>query len=370
MITQSLSHKYKTGLAMAVCAAVGAALGWAIYALGNRTSNPATPGSHLQSGAAGGPEIDSSPAPETVPDGMVWIPGGTFWRGSDNPVMRDAQPPHLVRVDGFWMDKTEVTSEQFDHFVRATGYITVAEKPPSPKDFPGAPPENLVAGSVCFTPTKGPVPLNNHYQWWSYVKGANWRHPEGPGSDWKEREKHPVVHIAWEDALAYCTWAGKRLPTEAEFEFAARGSLDRKKYAWGDEFRPGGKWMANIWQGKFPYENTREDGYYGTAPVASFPANAYGLHDVAGNVWEWCSDWYRYDYYRTLAAKNITVQNPQGPNDSLDPAEPGTAKRVMRGGSYLCTDEYCTAYEVGARGKGAPDSGTNHVGFRCVKSAP
>jgi formylglycine-generating enzyme required for sulfatase activity len=280
--------------------------------------------------------------------------------------MPDARPMHRTLVDGFWMDRTAVTNEQFARFVKATGYVTIAERAPQAKDFPGAPPENLVAGSVVFTPTKGPVPLNNHLRWWSYVKGASWKHPEGPASDLRGREKHPVVHVAWDDAVAYARWAGKRLPTEAEFEFAARGGLEGKTFAWGDDLRPDGKWMANIWQGRFPYENTAEDGYRATAPVGSFPANGYGLYDMAGNVWQWCADWYRADYYRRLAAAKKLVRNPQGPDDSLDPSEPRTVKRVMRGGSYLCTDQYCTAYEVGARGKGAPDSGTNHVGFRCV----
>jgi sulfatase modifying factor 1 len=305
----------------------------------------------------------------SAPPGMVWIPGGEFTMGSENPKMRDAQPLHRTLVDGFWMDQTAVTNEQFQQFVDATGYVTVAERTPQAKDFPGAPPENLVAGSVVFAPPKGPVSLDNHLQWWSYVKGANWRHPEGPGSDLQGRAIHPVLQVAWEDAVAYAKWAGKRLPTEAEFEFAARGGLDRKKYAWGDELKPDGKWMANIWQGRFPYENTEEDGFRATAPVASFPANGYGLYDMAGNVWQWCSDWYRHDYYQAVAAGAGPARNPQGPSDSFDPAEPRVAKRVMRGGSYLCTDQYCTAYEVGARGKGAVDTGTNHLGFRCVKSA-
>jgi formylglycine-generating enzyme required for sulfatase activity len=307
--------------------------------------------------------------PPADPPGMVWVPGGTFLRGSDNPQMREARPQHRVTVDGFWMDRTAVTNEEFGRFVEATGYVTVAERTPQAKDFPNAPPEKLVAGGVVFTPPGGPVPLNTpscHLQWWDYVKGANWRHPDGPASTTQGREKHPVVQIAWQDAVAYAKWASKRLPTEAEFEFAARGGLEGKKYAWGDELKPEGKWMANIWQGHFPYENTAEDGFLRAAPVGSFPANGYGLHDMAGNVWEWCSDWYRHDYYTKLAAGNQPVRNPQGPADSFDPTEPGTVKRVMRGGSYLCTDEYCTAYEVGARGKGEPDSGTNHVGFRCV----
>ena len=306
--------------------------------------------------------------PSGNPPGMVWIPGGTFVRGSANPKMRDARPTHDVKVDGFWIDRTAVTNEEFARFVDATHYVTVAERVPLAKDFPGAPPEKLVPGGVVFTPTKGPVPLDNHLQWWSYVKGANWRHPDGPDSNLNGREHHPVVQVAWDDAVAYAEWAGKRLPTEAEFEFAARGGLDGTRFVWGDEFKPGGKWMANIWQGEFPYHNTEEDGFRGVAPVGSFPPNGYGLYDMAGNVWEWCSDWYRADYYAQLATVTEPVLNPKGPPDSFDPSERGVAKRVMRGGSYLCTDQYCTAYEAGARGKGAPDTGTNHLGFRCAKS--
>ena len=307
----------------------------------------------------------ASPAPEE----LVWIPGGEFWMGSDEPDFRDARPWHRVYVDGFWMDKTEVTNEQFEKFVKAIGYVTVAERTPTKEEFPNAPPENLVAGSVVFTPPNEAVPLDNHLQWWSYVKGANWRHPTGPDSDIKEKEKYPVVHIAYDDALAYCKWIGKRLPTEAEFEFAARGGLDRNPYAWGDEFRPGGKWMANTFQGHFPNKDTGEDGFVGVAPVGSFPPNRYGLYDIAGNVWEWCSDWYRPDYHQTLADKGGIARNPQGPPDSYDPSEPGTKKRVHKGGSFLCTDQYCKRYEPGGRGKGEPDTGTNHLGFRCVKSA-
>jgi formylglycine-generating enzyme len=313
-----------------------------------------------------GPAFFADSAPGEAPPGMVWVPAGTFQRGSANPKLRDAHPAHQVAVDGFWMDKTAVTNEQFARFVEATGYVTVAERTPEAKDFPGAPPENLVAGALIFTPTSGPVPLDNHLRWWRYVKGANWRHPDGPSSDLTGREKNPVVQVAWQDAVAYAKWAGKRLPTEAEFEFAARGGLERKTYTWGDDLKPDGKWMANIWQGGFPYDNSGADGFQATAPVGSFPANGYGLFDMAGNVWQWCADWYRHDYYRQLAAGPRPARNPQGPDDSYDPSEPGTAKRVMRGGSYLCTEQYCTAYEVGARGKGDPDSGTNHVGFRCV----
>jgi formylglycine-generating enzyme required for sulfatase activity len=297
---------------------------------------------------------------------MVWVPGGEFWMGSEDPAFEDARPVHRVHVDGFWMGKTEVTNEQFGRFVKATGYRTVAERAPTREEYPDAPPENLVAGSVVFTPPQGPVPLDSHYSWWSYVEGADWRHPTGPGSDVKGKEKHPVVHVAYGDAVAYCTWAEQRLPTEAEFERAARGGLDRKRFAWGEQFRPGGKWMANTFQGNFPDRNTAQDGFRATAAVGSFPANGYGLVDMAGNVWEWCSDWYRPDYYAALAGKGGVTRNPQGPPDSLDPSEPGTPKRVHKGGSYLCSDQYCARYEPGGRGKGEPDTGTSHLGFRCV----
>jgi len=301
-----------------------------------------------------------------VPPGMVMIPGGEFWMGSDEPMFRDARPWHRVYLDPFWIDQTLVTNQQFVDFVRQTHYVTVAEQTPRPEDFPGAPPENLVAGSVVFSPPDHPVNLNDHLQWWSYVKGANWRHPQGPKSDLKGKAKHPVVHIAYADAEAYCKWQGKRLPTEAEFEFAERGGLDRKPYAWGNEFRPGGRFMANTFEGHFPDKNTGEDGYVTTSPVATFPANGYHLYDMAGNVWEWTSDWYRPDYYQTLADSGTVARNPQGPPDSFDPSEPGVAKKVHRGGSFLCTDQYCSRYKVGGRGKGEPDTGTNHLGFRCV----
>jgi formylglycine-generating enzyme required for sulfatase activity len=313
------------------------------------------------------PVLNHSPVPGSAPQGMIWVPGGEFWMGSSEATFGDSRPWHETYVDGFWMDKTEVTNAGFARFVKATGYITVAERKPRAEDFPTAPPENLIAGSVVFTPPDHPVALNDHFQWWSYVKGANWRHPEGPLSSITGKENHPVVHIAYEDALAYCKWAGKRLPTEAEYEFAERGGLDRKPYAWGDEFRPNGKFMANTFQGHFPDKNTGEDGYITTAPVASFPPNGYGLYDLSGNVWEWTSDWYRPDYYKTLADHGGVARNPQGPSDSFDPGEPGVAKRVHRGGSFLCTDQYCSRYMVGGRGKGEPDTGTNHLGFRCVK---
>ena len=320
------------------------------------------------SSAAEPPLINKESAPGKAPEGMVWIPGGEFSMGCEDPMMRDARPFHRVAVDGFWMDRTEVTNEEFARFVKATDYVTVAEREPRAEDFPGAPPENLVAGSVVFSPPQATVPLDNHFAWWSYVPGANWRHPEGPTSDLKGKEKYPVVHIAYEDAEAYAKWTGKRLPTEAEWEFAARGGLDRKRFTWGEEFKPAGKNMANTFQGHFPEKNAGEDGFIATAPVASFAKNDFGLFDMAGNVWEWVADWYRPDYYQTLANAKVVARNPQGPSDSFDPSEPGVAKRVHKGGSYLCTDQYCARYMPGGRGKGEPNTGTDHLGFRCVRS--
>jgi sulfatase modifying factor 1 len=327
--------------------------------------------------AAFGPTLPiATSAPAHLPRGMAWIPGGEFSMGALDPpaidevgmhAAADARPIHRVYVDGFWMDKTDVTNEEFARFVKATGYVTVAERTPSAKDFPGAPSENLVAGSVVFSPPDHPVPLNDHFQWWRYVKGADWRHPEGPKSNIKGREKYPVVQVAYQDALAYATWAGKRLPTEAEWEFAARGSLAGKRYPWGEDFQPNGKWMANTHQGHFPNTDTGDDGYAGIAPVAQFPPNGYGLYDMAGNVWQWTSDWYRPDYYQQLAAAGSVTRNPQGPDSSFDPAEPNDKKKVHRGGSFLCTDQYCSRYVVGTRGKGEVSTGTNHLGFRCVK---
>ena len=321
--------------------------------------------------AANGAEPSPQPtATQAAPPGMVWVPGGEFWMGTEEEHMPDARPVHRVYVDGFWMDRTEVTNEQFARFVDATKHVTVAERPLDPKDFPGVPPEALVPGSIVFAPPKGEVSLQDHLAWWTYVPGASWRHPEGPQSDVESRAQHPVVHVAYEDAAAYCAWVGGRLPTEAEFERAARGGLDRKKYGWGDEFRPDGKFRANTWQGHFPNQNSGDDGFVGTAPAASYPPNGFGLYDLAGNVWEWCSDWYRPDTYAKQQAAAEVTRNPHGPDDSFDPAEPGVPKRVQRGGSYLCSDQYCSRYVPGGRGKGAIDSGTTHLGFRCVKDQP
>ncbi len=319
----------------------------------------------------------AAPAAAPAPPGMAWVSGGEFLMGSADPrmaicggpdAMRDARPIHRVRVSGFWIDRTEVTNASFREFVDATGYVTVAERTPRAEDFPDAPPENLVAGSIVFTPPDHPVPLDDHYQWWQYVKGANWRHPLGPTSTIDGHERAPVVHIAYEDAAAYARWAGKRLPTEAEWEFAARGGIAEALYPWGNDLKPQGKWQANTYQGKFPYDDRAEDGFAGISPVATFPANGYGLYDMAGNVWEWCSDWYRPDYYATLADLGV-ADNPTGPISPFDPAEPHEKKRVHRGGSFLCTDQYCTRYMVGSRGKGEVTTGSNHLGFRCVRSA-
>jgi formylglycine-generating enzyme required for sulfatase activity len=319
--------------------------------------------------------VKRGPVPSPAPAGMVWIPGGEFSMGSaqsaevlnDIPgITRDARPIHRVSVDGFWMDATEVTNGQFEAFVTATAYVTVAERKPDPQEFPGVPPEQLVPGSAVFTPPGHAVDLGNALQWWRYVPGADWRHPDGPGSDLRGRERFPVVHVAYEDAEAYARWSGGRLPTEAEWEFAARGGLTGNLYAWGNEFTPNGEHRANTHQGSFPAHDGGADGYAGLAPVAKFAPNGYGLYDVAGNAWEWVSDWYRPDYYATLAAGGVAL-NPQGPADSFDPGEPGAKKRVQRGGAFLCTSQYCSRYLVGTRGKGEVSSPSNHVGFRTVR---
>ena len=310
-------------------------------------------------------ESRSAPDPRSRPLGMVWIPGGRFWMGTQH--MEDAQPIHQVQVNGFWMDRTDVTNEEFGRFVKATGYVTIAERSLDPKEFPNLAPEDLTPGSIVFSPPNHPVSFQNPLAWWKFVKGANWRHPEGPKSDVRGKQKHPVVQIAWPDAVAYAKWAGKRLPTEAEWEFAARGGGDRQEYPWGNEFKPNGKWMANTFQGHFPDANTAGDGFAGSAPVGSFPPNGFGLYDMSGNVWQWVSDWYRPDYYAQLSRKGTLTINPEGPSDSFDPDEVGIAKRVQKGGSFLCSDQYCARYITGSRGKEDPETATNHAGFRCVK---
>jgi formylglycine-generating enzyme required for sulfatase activity len=307
--------------------------------------------------------------------GMVWIKGGEFDMGSADEVGRtDEYPLHQVKVDGFWMDVTEVTNAQFQKFVEATGYLTTAEKVPDWEELkkqlpPGTPRPSdslLVAASLVFTPSATPMPFTNASQLWNWVRGANWRSPQGPGSSIAGKDNHPVVHISWDDANAYAEWAGKRLPTEAEWEFAARGGLIGQPFSWGNEAVDNGAYKANTWQGRFPGFNTAKDGFSGTAPIGSFAPNAYGLYDMAGNVWEWCSDWYHADYY--VHAKDKVSENPTGPSFAYDPSEPSIPKRVIRGGSFLCHASYCASYRVAARMKSSPDTGLEHTGFRCVAS--
>jgi len=307
----------------------------------------------------------------TATEGMVWIPGGSFAMGSAlRGSLPDEQPVKSVRVSGFWMDATEVTNAQFAAFVAATGYRTTAESPVDaealraamPPDAPAPDPALLVPGSLVFVAP----PEGERSFWWEYRPGADWRHPEGPQSSLDGRDDHPVVHVSWDDANAYAAWAGKRLPTEAEWERAARGGLDAAPFVWGDEKLPGGAHRANIWQGRFPWNDDQADGFHGTAPTGSFAANGYGLYDMAGNVWEWCADWYRSDAY---ALREDGARDPQGPADSFDPQEPWAAKRVTRGGSFLCSDVYCIGYRPSARMKTTPDTSLQHTGFRCVKDA-
>ena len=307
-------------------------------------------------------------------EGMLLIPGGSFEMGGDNEqAMPDEFPKHRVRVDSFYMDATEVTNAQFKKFVEATGYITTAERKPNweemkaslPPDTPMPPDSVMVAASLVFQQTSRAVNLTNYMQWWAWVPGANWHHPQGPGSDIMGKENYPVVHISWYDAMAYCKWAGKRLPTEAEWEYAARGGLTNHIYPWGNEHINAGRPKANTWEGKFPYLNEVKDGYVLAAPVKSFAPNGYGLYDMSGNVWEWCSDWYHADYYQTL--RNGIAKNPEGPEKSFDPVDPYTPKKTIRGGSFLCNEIYCSGYRVARRMKSSPDTGMEHTGFRCVK---
>lgn len=306
--------------------------------------------------------------------GMVWIPAGQFkMGGEDKRSRKDESPLHEVAVNGFWMDATEVTNAQFAEFVDATGYVTIAEKAPNweelkkslPPDTPKPHDSLLQAASLVFKPTRGPVDLNDFGIWWEWVYKANWKHPQGPKSSIEGKLDHPVVHVSWFDAMAYAEWAGKRLPTEAEWEWAARGGLDKNTYPWGKENPEEGKAKSNIWEGDFPYNNNLRDQFFYTAPVGSFEANPFGLFDMAGNVWEWCSDWYDYNYYQT--SNTSLIENPKGPQASYDPYMPYTEQRVMRGGSFLCNDAYCTGYRVASRMKSSPDTGLQHTGFRCVK---
>ena len=306
-------------------------------------------------------------APQTSPKGMVLIPEGQFEMGCKDCNLEDALPLHSVYISSLWVDETPVTNSEFAAFIAQTHYSTIAERPLDPKAFPQVPKEDLVPGSAVFSPPSSISSLANALVWWKYVPGANWSRPEGPSSQVEDRALHPVVQVAFDDAKAYCAWAGKRLPSEAEFEYAARGGLQGKKYAWGDSLKKDGKWVANIWQGILPISNAAEDGYKSSSPVKAFPPNGYGLYDMGGNVWQWTADWYRPDTYARDASKGL-IRNPQGPSTSLDPDEPGVSKRVQRGGSFLCSDRYCTRYLVGSRGKGASDSAGTNIGFRCVKA--
>ncbi len=304
-------------------------------------------------------------------DNAVWIDGGSFLMGSDRHYPEEA-PARRVAVDGFWIDRGPVTNAAFAAFVAATGYVTVAERPLDPKDFPDAPPENLVPGSLVFTGTPGPVDLRHLSQWWAWTPGASWCHPEGAGSEINERAEHPVVHIAYEDAAAFARWAERDLPTEAEWEFAARGGLDGAEFAWGNDARPNGTLMANVWNGDFPWRNTLEDGFARTSPVGLFPENGYGLYDMTGNVWEWTTDWYSVAYAEASAACCVP-NNPAGgtEGESLDPAQPQFAipRKVIKGGSHLCADSYCMRYRPAARRPQMVDTGMSHIGFRCITRA-
>jgi formylglycine-generating enzyme required for sulfatase activity len=368
------------------------AVGWVLNAKPWQSANqsPASqPSANAQACAADGQPCQACKLPmparfvgpvddKDAPPGMVWIGGGDFSMGdSRGDGFEWERPVHRVRVDGFYIDKYEVTNAQFQAFVDATHYITTAEKKPDLNEImkqlpPGTPPppaEKLVPASLVFHKTEGPVDTSGHnwFQWWEWTPGADWKHPTGPGSDIKGKELHPVVQISWDDAVAYCKWANRRLPTEAEWEYAARGGLESKPYTWGDQpFDPKHP-QANIWQGSFPWKNTMEDGYELTAPVGKFPANGYGLYDMAGNVWEWCSDWFSPETYaKDKEAKDGIAINPQGPEKSLDPDGVGVPKKAIRGGSFLCSDAYCSSYRPSARMHTSPDSATNHQGLRGV----
>lgn len=309
-------------------------------------------------------QFDSVGSP--FPD-MVWVSDGSFMMGSNTHYPEEA-PTHMVSVTGFWIDKYPVTNAQFRSFVAATGYVTLAERPPDPAMYPGAQPEMLVPGSVVFQAPMRPVDMRNHYNWWNWITGANWRHPEGPESSLVGRADHPVVHVAWEDVEAYARWADKELPTEAEWEFAARGGLKAAVYCWGNEFAPEGRMMANTWQGEFPTINLLLDGFEGTSPVGSFPPNGYGLYDMAGNVWEWTTDWYQT--HSKFKNSCCATMNPKGAekDESYDPRTPNIRipRKVLKGGSYLCAPNYCLRYRPAARISQQIDTGTCHQGFRCI----
>lgn len=311
---------------------------------------------------------EPSAPPAAAQRNMVWIPGGTFLMGSSD-FYPEERPVRSVAVDGFWMDCRPVTNAQFTEFVRDTGYQTLAERAPAAEEYPGALPELLAPGALVFQRTAGPVNLEDWTQWWTWRLGAFWRQPEGPGSSITKRKRHPVVHVAYQDVQAYCAWAGATLPTEAEWEFAARGGLEGATFSWGDDERPDGRVMANHWQGEFPWQNELLDGYAGTAPVGSFPANGYGLVDMCGNVWEWTDDWYAASL-GTAASPCCVPHNPRGDDEqaSFDPNQPAILipRKVLKGGSHLCAPNYCLRYRPAARQPQMIDTGMSHLGFRCI----
>jgi len=317
---------------------------------------------------------NETPSPRQSPHpGMVWIPGGTYRMGSDHHYREEA-PAHRVSVDGFWIDQHPVTNADFARFIADTGHVTYAEIPPKPEDYPGALPEMLYAGSLVFVRPQGPVDRRDFRNWWQFIRGAMWRRPQGPSSSLAGKHDHPVVHVTFHDALAYAQWAGKALPTEAEWEFAARGGLDGATYAWGDEFHPDGREMANTWQGEFPWEQLGDDGYEGTSPVGAFPPNGYGLVDMIGNVWEWTSDWYASAHEADAVKSCCVPRNPLGPppHVSYDSGQPAIRipRKVLKGGSHLCAPNYCQRYRPAARFPEPVDTSTSHVGFRCIVRAP
>ena len=305
-------------------------------------------------------------------DGMCRIPGGRFLMGSED-FYPDERPVHEVAVDGFWMDQHPVTNAEFRKFIKETGYVTMAERPLDPAQYPDADPDLLVPGSLVFQKTGGPVDLNDYRNWWAYVPDAHWRRPGGPGTTFHGKGNHPVVHIAWEDARSYADWVGKDLPTEAEWEFAARGGLEGAVFAWGNEHFPDGKPMANSWQGEFPWQNLELDGFSGTSPVGSFPDNGYGLQDITGNVWEWTTDWYVPRHPDQAEHACCVPTNPRvtSPDQSFNPGQPGEhiPRRVIKGGSHLCAPNYCLRYRPAARQPQMIDTSMSHLGFRCIVRA-
>jgi sulfatase modifying factor 1 len=373
LITATKSSRRSTltyGVLLAIVVmACGAGIGWAIGTWEQRTSAAAARPQGIEGDGNSGPR------------GMLWIPGGEFVMGSDAPLAKSNEhPAHKVRVHGFWMDRTAVTNAQFGAFVAATGYVTTAEQPPSWETLKGQlppgtakPPDNeLVPGAMVFVATKRPVDLDDYSQWWQYVPGASWRHPQGTESSLVGKDDNPVVQVSYEDALAYAHWVGKRLPTEAEWEFAARGGLEQATYVWGNEFAPKGRKMANVWEGSsqpFPVVHAENEAALGTSRVCTFPPNGYGLCDMTGNTWQWVADWYRADAFARISGDSAPV-DPQGPGDSYDPEDSGAPenapKRVIRGGSFLCSQTYCLSYRPSARRGSDPYTSMSHIGFRLV----